>query len=281
MLRALPRTRSPTPLARGLLSHAQAAWGEGFAILFSMNGTWTTLEIVGKTAEIYGLPGGKQPRFGVLHLHGVGLETLRDNPSFTRLFDNLGLACVCPHGQRSWWGDRVCREFDETLTPERHLIDNVLPFFAQRWGLRPRRIALQGISMGGQGALRLAFKRPDLFPVVAAIAPAIEYHELYGQGLLIDEMYDSKEQCRQDTAPLHVHPSQYPPHIFFCVDPDDGFWYRGSDRLHEKLSALGIAHEYDLTTQAGRHSWTYFNHMAERTERFIVAGLEQESRRLL
>src|SRR6266498_471687 len=94
-----------------------------FAILLSMNGTWTNLEIAGKTAEVYDLPGGKRPRFGVLHLHGVGLETLRDNPSFTRLFDDLGLACVCPHGQRSWWGDRVCPEFDETLTPERHLVD--------------------------------------------------------------------------------------------------------------------------------------------------------------
>ena len=52
-----------------------------------MNGTWTTLEIAGKTAEVYDLPGGKRPRFGVLHLHGVGLETLRDNPSVTRLFD--------------------------------------------------------------------------------------------------------------------------------------------------------------------------------------------------
>jgi len=246
-----------------------------------MDGTWTTLEIAGKTTEVYDLPRGKRPRFGVLHLHGVGLETLRDNSAFTRLFDDLGVACVCPHGQRSWWGDRVCPEFDESLSPERHLVDNVLPFFAQRWGLRPRWIGIQGISMGGQGALRLAFKRPDLFPVVAAIAPAIEYHELYGEGLLIDDLYDSKEQCRQDTAPMHVHPGQYPPHIFFCVDPEDGFWYRGSDRLHEKLSALGIAHQCDLTTRAGGHSWTYFNYMAERTERFLVAGLEQESRRLL
>jgi len=42
---------------------------------------------------------------------------------------------------------------------------------------------------------------------VAAISAAIEYHELYGQGTTIDEMYDSMEQCRQDSAILHVHPS--------------------------------------------------------------------------
>jgi S-formylglutathione hydrolase len=135
--------------------------------------------------------------------------------------------------------------------------------------------------MGGQGALRLAFKYPESFPVVGAISSAVDYHELYGQGMAIDEMYDSKEQCRQDTATLHIHPSQYPPHIFFCIDPDDTSWYRGNDRLHEKLSALGVPHEIDLTTRAGGHSWDYFNHMAERAVRFVYAGLEQESRRLL
>ena len=134
------------------------------------------------------------------------------------------------------------------MTPERYLLHSVVPFFRERWGLTPRGIGLMGISMGGQGALRLAFKHPDLFPVVAAIAPAIEYHELYGQGTPIDEMYDSKEQCRQDTAPMHIHPSKFPPHIFFCIDPADAAWYRGNDRLHEKLSALGVPHEIDLTT---------------------------------
>jgi S-formylglutathione hydrolase len=116
---------------------------------------------------------------------------------------------------------------------------------------------------------------------VAAISAAIEYHELYGQGTPLDEMYDSKEQCRQDTAIMHVPPHHPPPHIFFCIDPDDPLWYRGNDRLDEKLNALGIAHEKDLTTRAGGHSWDYFNHMAERAIRFLYAGLEKESRRLV
>jgi S-formylglutathione hydrolase FrmB len=245
-----------------------------------MNGTWTRLDIGGKAADVYDSPALGKPRFGILFLHGVGLETLAENPAFTRLFDELHLGCVSPHGQRSWWADRTCAEFDPHKTPERHLLQSVVPFFAQRWGIAPRGIGLVGISMGAQGALRLAFKHPDLFPVVAAIAPAVEYHELYGQGTPIDDMYDSKEQCRQDTAPMHIHPSKFPPHIFYCIDPADA-WYRGSDRLHEKLSALGVPHQLDMTTRAGGHSWNYFNHMAERVLRFVYQGLEQESRRLL
>jgi poly(3-hydroxybutyrate) depolymerase len=245
-----------------------------------MSGTWSAAEVGGKAADVYDPPGPGRSRFGVLHLHDAGAETLRDNGAFTRLFAELRLACVCPHGGSCWWADRVCAEFDPKVTPERYLLERVVPFFQARWGLAPRAVGLTGIGMGGQGALRLSFKHPETFPAVAAISPAIEYHELYGRGTPLDDMYDSKEQCRQDTAIMHVHPTHYPPHLFFCIDPADP-WYRGSDRLHEKLSALGVPHTPDLTTRAGGHSRDYFNHMADRAVRFVAEGLEQEARRLL
>ena len=245
-----------------------------------MNGTWQTVDVAGKPADVYTLPGGARPRFGVLYLHPVGLETLVGNTAFTRLFDELRFTCVCPHGQRSWWTDRLCPEFDASLTAERYLLDRVVPYFHTALALAPPAIGLLGISMGGQGALRLAFKHPRTFPVVAAIASAIEYHELYGRGTPLDDMYDSKEQCRQDTTLLHVHPAHYPPHLFFAIDPADE-WYRGNDRLHEKLAALGVPHECDLTTRAGGHSWAYFDGLAERAMRFLGTGLEEMSRRLL
>ena len=115
----------------------------------------------------------------------------------------------------------------------------------------------------------------------AALSSALDYHELHGQGTPLDEMYDSKEQCRQDTALMWVPPAHPPPHIFFAIDPGDERWVRGNDRLHEKLNALGVPHTLDMTTRAGGHSWDYFNHMAGRAMRFLFAGLEQESRRLL
>jgi S-formylglutathione hydrolase len=205
---------------------------------------------------------------------------LRGHPAFTRPFDELRLGCVCPHGDQSWWADRVCPAFDPQITPERYLLDRVVPYFGERWGVEPRALGLLGIGMGGQGALRLAFKHPKAFAVVAGIASAIDYHDGYGCNTPLDDMYDSREQCRQDTAPLHVHPSDYPPHVFFAVDPDDP-WYRGNDRLHEKLSALGIAHEIDFETRGGGHSWSYFNAVAERAVRFVHAGLMHQGRRLL
>ncbi|HEV3116475.1 MAG TPA: alpha/beta hydrolase-fold protein, partial [Gemmataceae bacterium] len=144
-----------------------------------MKGAWSTVQIGGKPAEIYQDQGGLPPRFGILYLHDSDLESLRERPAFSRWFDELNLACVCPHGARCWWGDRVCGAFDRRESPERYLLDRVLPFVGEQWQLPPRSVGLLGIGMGGQGALRLAFKHPDLFSTVAALAAAVDYHELY------------------------------------------------------------------------------------------------------
>jgi S-formylglutathione hydrolase len=246
-----------------------------------MSGAWSQREIAGKTADVYEPSGPSRPRFGVLYLHGADEATLRDQPTFMRLFEEFRLACVCPFGGQSWWTDRPCPAFDANTTAERYLLQSILPYFREHWGFGPRFVGLLGLGMGGQGALRLAFKYPELLPVVAVVAPAIECHELYGAGLSLDEIYDSKEQCRQDTVPMHVHPARYPPHLFFCMDPEDVWWFRGSDRLHEKLAALGIPHETDFSTRASEANGSYFDRVGERAVRFLVQGLEQESRRLL
>jgi S-formylglutathione hydrolase len=243
-----------------------------------MSGTWTAVHIAGKTADVFD-PVGK-PRFALIYLHGIGQETLADRLVFTKLFEDLRVGCLVPRGGLTWWSDRRLPEYDSERTAEQYIRREIVTYVRQRWLLPDRCTGLFGISMGGQGALRMAFKRPDEFPVVAAISPAIEYHEYYGQGNSLDDMYESKEHARQDTAILHVHPSSFPPHIYFCCDPDDE-WHRGADRLHEKLSALGIPYECDLTTRAGGHTWDYYNAVAPRVVRYLCDGLEEESRRLL
>src|SRR5271166_3294958 len=121
------------------------------------SGTWSSAWVGSKPADVYEPTGGR-PRFGILHLHDAGLTSLREQSAFARHFDELRLACVTPFVGVCWWADRICPDFDPKMTPERHLLDNVLPFFRERWGLGPRSVGLLGMSMGGQGALRLAFK---------------------------------------------------------------------------------------------------------------------------
>lgn len=251
---------------------------------------WTTAEVAGHPVEIYepsgvGGSGGPSGQQALVFLHPARPELLRGREAFTRIFDELGLVCVCPHGGPSWWADRVYPAFDNRFSAERWVVEHVVPWLRDRLRgdgtNRPVRLGLLGVSIGGQAALRMAFKHPRVFPAVAALAPAIELHQLYGRGTVLDLLYDSKEQCRQDTAVMHVRPDEYPSQIFFSVDPEDVAWYRGGDRLHEKLTALGIAHTCDLNTSAGGHSWEYFEHMADRAIRFLAEGLIKATHRLL
>ncbi len=240
---------------------------------------WTQTTIAAKPADVFD-PGPERPRFGVLYLHGEDGRSLRDRPVCTRLLQERRLACVCPLAGQCWWTDRVCLEFDPAQSSEKYLLERVLPFFRERWQLAPRALGLFGLGMGGQGVLRLAFRHPHLFPVAAGVAPVLDFHVRYGQGTPLDEMYDSKEQCRQDTALMHVHPSEHPPHVFYCGDFEDYDWYRGADRLHEKLNALGVAHTYLDLTQ-GSDAAAYLDRVAEPALGFLYKGLEHESRRLL
>ncbi|MFM7922870.1 MAG: alpha/beta hydrolase-fold protein, partial [Planctomycetaceae bacterium] len=139
--------------------------------------------------------------------------------------------------------------------------------------VQPPRIALLGVSMGGQGVLQLAYRYALKFPVVSAISPAVDFHQLYGAGIPLDGMFPDAEAARQATVVLNLQPLQWPRYQYFCCDPADVEWYDGAARLGMKLSSSGILHERDLLTTAGGHSWNYFNRMAEPAIEQLVRGL--------
>ncbi len=243
-----------------------------------MTDTWQTLDLGGHPADVCDPPA--RPAFGLLYLHTLGQESIRTRPVFVAEIEARGWACVSPQGGPSFWLDRPCPVFDPVMTAERHLREWVMPLFASRWGLGPRRVAVLGVSMGGQAALRLGFLDPATFPVVASIAAAVDFHEVHGEGTALDTMFDSREAARQETASLRVQPGRVPPWIWFACDPDDA-WYEGNQRLHEKLAVNGVRHTCDLETRAGGHSYRYFDTVAPAAFAFLAEGLAQESRRLL
>lgn len=244
-------------------------------------GTWRRLEIGGKPADLFEPSRPSAHGFTVLFLHGHGEITLRENVAYSTELDRHGLRCLCPAGRRSWWGDRVCREFDPELTPHRYLQERVLGWLEANGGAAPPGIALLGVSMGGQGVLKLAYREPQKFPVVAALAPAIDFHLWHGRGYPLDEMYDSAEQARQDTATVLIHPLNWPRHQWLGCDPGDAEWFEGVERLASKLSSTGIPFESDFETRAGGHSWDYFNRQAPTVIEFLARGLEKERLRVV
>lgn len=252
------------------------------AIVTNASGSWSEVSISGHPCEIYE-PARPHPHGLVaIYLHGVHLQSLRDQPAFCRLFEQYGLRVACPRTQRSWWVDRICHEFDGQVTAERYVVEQVLPFVAERWNVGPPKIGLFGTSMGGQGALRFGFKYPNRFPVVVAISPAIDFQVRVREGdEVLAAMYRDVEDARQDTATLHVHPLNWPRNLWFCCDPEDARWHESAERLRMKLSALGVPHEHDLETSSGGHGFAYYGSMAPAALKFLVERLEQEQRRVV
>jgi S-formylglutathione hydrolase FrmB len=247
-----------------------------------MTTAWESIAIAGHDADVLATPDAV---FGVLFLHPHGDETLAHaaaNPAWTDALIRQRLACCCPRASRTWWADRVYSPFDSVLSAEHYLLQEVLPWMASAWKLAPRQIAVVGISMGGQAAVRLACRHPETVRVAAGVASAVDYQSCYYDPAFFElpELYRNPEHCRQDTATLAVRPQRLGS-LFIACDPADGDWFPGNERLHEKLTAVGVPHAVDFTTTRGGHTWDYFNAMAEPVIAFCADALAKEARRLL
>ena len=242
-------------------------------------GRWIEETVAGHPCDVFE-PSERHPsNHALIYLHGVHQERLVDKQPFIDEFERHGLSVVAPMTARSWWTDRICEEFDSSMSAEKHLLDNILPFLQQRFDTADRLVGLFGTSMGGQGALRIAYKHPRVFPVVAGISPAIDFQLRFDQGdETIPLMYTDKEAARQDTALLEIHPLNYPLHQFFCCDPTDHTWFEGVERLRMKLGSLGVPFESDLETEAGGHGFDYYNQMAPPAIEFLAERLKKVER---
>ncbi len=236
---------------------------------------WHQVEIAGHPADCFVPSSAAAENGAVLFLHGYAGETLRERPVFSQAFEEWGLPVVCPKIPGCWWLDRVSTAFDPVLTPQTYLTTHVVDWIHQNWGVSPPRIGLLGISVGGQGALQLAFRDALRFPVVAAISPAIDFDRIYDRGFGIENLFPNAEAARQETAILKLHPLNWPKHQFFCSDPLDANWHDGADRLASKLGSSGIPHRCDLTTSHGGHGWPYFESMAQTVVGHLGSGLRR------
>ena len=109
----------------------------------------------------------------------------------------------------------------------------------------------------------------------------MDFQDWWGRGLPLDDMFDSQEAARQQTAILHLQPLNWPRHQLIVCDPGDADWIHSSERLASKLYSSGIPFESDFETSNGGHSWDYFDVMAPRMVKFVSEALDSESMRIV
>src|SRR5438477_403578 len=130
--------------------------------------------------------------------------------------------------------------------------------------------AVSGVSMGGYGALHLAFHHPELFSAVSAHSPAIidklpAFTEATPAGGMRSRVFGGTFGSPPDPAfwnrnsPLLLARTANLAGLkiyFDCGDHDDFGFEAGAAALVKILSSRHIPHEAHI--YPGRHDWQYF-----------------------
>ena len=225
-------------------------------------------------------------RYPVLYfLHGLGdnEQTLFNSGGWTLLDDlykqhKIGeFLIVAPEGGRTFYVNSV----DSSVRYSDFFLQEFIPHIENKYriGVGRKNRAVSGISMGGYGALRLAFAHPEMFSAVSAQSAA-----------LITESPQELDTAAKSGAPLGKllatvfgNPIDVPHWknnspfvlaqknlaairklaIYFNCGQDDNYGFeKGAAALDEQLRKEGVKHEYH--PYPGDHSVTYFlSHFAE------------------
>ncbi len=236
-----------------------------------MTSGWSTVSLAGRTVDRF-LP-AETPVGIACFLHGYDNRALSESLAYTQALARHRLIGYAPHGPGCWWTDTIAPQFDPQLSPIAWLRR---PFAEAVRAAHPDLsgpIAVFGYEMGGQGALQLAYRAAREFPIVAAVAPKVDFETWYGHGTTLDELFPDREAARQQTATLHLHPLNYPKFQLLLCDPGDVYCLDGVVTLASKLTSTGIPFEHDFVSAHGGYGWPYAEAQAERVVSFLTHSL--------
>lgn len=211
----------------------------------------------------------------LLWLHGGGgshefLDQCR--PLFDHLWSEGVLppmVVATPDAGRSFYLDRA----DGEELWEQLVVEELLPEVRRVTGAATdaAATAIAGVSMGGMGALRVAFRKPHIFCAVAAIEPGIEPTEHWDRMLVRDRLYRDTELLHglygdpfdhdhfREHHPLHLVDRNGPAIVaaglaiaIECGDADVLHLARGAEAMHRRLLDNAIPHDYHLV-RGGDH----------------------------
>jgi len=144
---------------------------------------------------------------------------------------------------------------------------------------------LLGISMGGYGALRIAFTHPQTFASVSAHSAMLletiptasvgargwhmeAFHKVFGDPIDL-ALWAASDPL---VLALKVDPKAAPALQFDCGTEDRYGLYAGNEDLHRRLETRHVAHEFALLP--GDHGYEFVKTVLEGSLRFLGKTLE-------
>lgn len=211
-------------------------------------------------------------RFPVLYfLHGLGADQsfLASSGASSVIEDawaqkRLGeFVIITPQGENSFY----INSRDGHILYEDFFIREFVPQMERRFRLAGGRAgrAIGGISMGGYGALRFAFKYPQMFTSVAVHMPALMEQLPRGSGSVgltafLGSAFGSplNERFWRENTPFIFARSaklQGLKIYFDCGEQDNYGFDAGTRQLDKLLTERHVAHESHI--YPGGHNWQY------------------------
>lgn len=191
---------------------------------------------------------------------------------------------VMPDGKVSWY----VNSFDGKDPWEDMFIKEFIPFIEKEYRVRQQKEfrAIAGLSMGGNGALLLSMRNPDLFSSCVAMSAgtftdeeilANDTYNRYFGNIYGTKTTDAVSEHWKAYSPLYLLDSvdkEKLKSIRFYIDcGDDDFLYKGNSALHVKMRDLGIPHEYRV--RQGGHEWGYWRTGLYDGLKFISEGFHR------
>jgi S-formylglutathione hydrolase FrmB len=154
--------------------------------------------------------------------------------------------------------------------------------------------AIQGISMGGFGALMIAFKHPEMFSSVTAHSSALftelpkptgtSRRDRFISGLIGKIFGDPPDEAfYQSNNPIKLAEMNAAAikkaglKVYFDVGDQDRYGFQDSNRiLDEQLTKAGIAHEFHVFP--GNHGWEYMLSVIDHSYGFLWKQFETSNR---
>jgi S-formylglutathione hydrolase FrmB len=219
----------------------------------------------------------KTRRYSILYLlHGLG-----DNDQF--LIHSGGMNLI-----EDLWEQKQLAEFlivtpaagasfyinshDGKRRYEDFFIQEFLPGVEKRYRAQSGRASrgIAGISMGGYGALHIAFRHPQLFAAVGAHSAALieklpnisapnsqQLSVLRVLGSAFGSPFDAAFWIQNDPVTIARGANLAGLKIYFDCGSDDDYGFEsGAQSLDKLLASRHIPHEFHL--YPGGHDWTYF-----------------------
>lgn len=198
-------------------------------------------------------------------LHGAGgkysdwVTNTPDKQTIPRLADQYNVIIVCPDGNvTSWYFDSPV---DSTYRYETYVSSELVKYVDAHYSTIADRSgrAITGLSMGGHGALYLAFRHQDVYGACGAMSGGVDlrpFPENWDIAKRLGKYSEHPERWEANSV-INLTYLLTPNHLaitFDCGSSD--FFYQVNKNLHEKLLELNIPH--DFTVRPGGHTWDYW-----------------------